>query len=170
MYAKKGVTKSQLPKKVSSKVIPQPDSHDYIMSQKKPLKYSTFYGNLREFVESYNESGSSNLSENEREKLCKICKMGDSAKICSTILSIPRLKKGIIHGLNTTNNTTISGMSGRVHKKSILTHKSPQDLQCLHWTLVSSRRIQNEIIYARNISVCMLLRIVAPSLAGVVLL
>ena len=132
-YSKKSEkqTRSVPSKSVNHNLHAQPESHDYIKSQKKPSKFSSFYEDLRSFMKEYREGRHLTLTDYSR--LLFACQTGDTEQICSTILSIDSVRRQLINKLTMENDAISSGMTNRKYNTSVLIKKSHKDLKFFNW-------------------------------------
>ena len=119
----------------------QPESHDYIKSQKKPSKFSSFYEDLHSFIKEYREGRHLTLTDYSR--LLFACQTGDTEQIYSTILSIDIVRRQLINKLTIENEAISSGMTNRKYNTSVLIKKSHKDLKFFKWVDVVDEFKQN---------------------------
>ena len=119
----------------------QPESHDYIKSQNKHSKFSSFYEELRSFVKEYKEDN--HLTVTDYYQLLFACQTGDTEQICSAILSIDSVRRQLINKITIENDVITSGMTNRKYDPSVLMKKSHKDLKFFSWVDVVDEFKQN---------------------------
>lgn len=135
MYARPTISvkkKSRRTLEQNSKLFAQPESHDYVKSENKPSKFSSFYEELRVFMKEYREGNQ--LAPSDRYQLLFACQSGDSEQICNSILSIGSVRKELVNKVTNENDVITSGMTNRKYDTSVLMKKTQKELKCFSWT------------------------------------